>query len=243
MKLILAVFIMVLPLYHCFNSFGYKRITKITDSYTIKDKFVVNYTNYNIKQYELYTPDSSFVFKSIIKRSKNPSHRIYKFSNRLYEIKNTKPTLKWIIEGWYSRHILLSSDGKYLIRLGGWKSDWGELISNEEPDKLEFYENGKIINTYFVKRYNVYKFNFNEKSENNKLKAEIDILKNERQAELNNINTSDDKTSVKNKERHGLKGYIKQWYIKNEDTLILVLEKDKAYYFNIKNGELIDRPN
>jgi hypothetical protein len=67
----------------------------------------------------------------------------------LYQVTNDNSDVPlWHTSGWYSFRVFLSSDGKYLVRLGNWPSGRNP---NKEHVAIAFYENGKLLKSYGTK--------------------------------------------------------------------------------------------
>ena len=54
-------------------------------------------------------------------------------------------SLLWKVEGWYAYQVLLSDDGKYLLRIGNWPL--GCAISSLDL-AIAFYKEGKLLKSY-----------------------------------------------------------------------------------------------
>ncbi|GJM21443.1 MAG: hypothetical protein DHS20C15_13580 [Planctomycetota bacterium] len=59
-------------------------------------------------------------------------------------VKGRKQVL-WRVEGWYAFRVLLSDDGRYLVRLGNWPR--GQRPS-ESHLAVAFYDNGELLAEY-----------------------------------------------------------------------------------------------
>jgi hypothetical protein len=68
-------------------------------------------------------------------------------SGTAYEIRAGKDRPIYTVSGWYSRAVLLSPHGEYLVRLGPWP------VVGQRPDEtiaIVFYDAGKLIRQYFI---------------------------------------------------------------------------------------------
>jgi hypothetical protein len=103
--------------------------------------------------YKTYSEDKKYVFVMIVPdekvecMSKDNEAKIEakKIRNQfltsgLYNNQSAKPL--WTVY-WYSYKIYLSSDGKHLVRTGGW-------ASQETDEAFSFFNEGKLIKTYRV---------------------------------------------------------------------------------------------
>lgn len=54
----------------------------------------------------------------------------------------------WKTEDWYAYGVYISSDGKYLVRIGNWPSG---REPSENDLAIAFYENGKLLKLYSTK--------------------------------------------------------------------------------------------
>ena len=54
-------------------------------------------------------------------------------------------SLLWQVEGWYAYQVILSNDGKYLLRMGDWPL--GCAISSLDL-AIAFYKEGKLLKSY-----------------------------------------------------------------------------------------------
>ena len=69
-----------------------------------------------------------------------------KASGKAYQINNDgSMTLLWKVEGWYAYRVILSDDGKYLLRMGDWPL--GCTISSLDL-AVSFYKEGKLLKRY-----------------------------------------------------------------------------------------------
>lgn len=84
--------------------------------------------------------------KKFVRDEHNQTRTVIPAFGKAYKLNDDgSSTLMWEVSGWYSFENYLSSDGRYLVRMGDWPQ--GETVSKDHM-AVAFYDNGKELKRY-----------------------------------------------------------------------------------------------